>query len=587
MPSREPIRIGSRGSALARIQAETLRESLAAQGFESVIEIITTDGDRRAPDTAWGEGAFVTAIEDALLRGDIDVAVHSAKDVPTDEDPRLTIGAFLARGPAGDVIVIRAGATAPDSIDDVPHGARVGTDSPRRTAFLLAVRPDLAFHPLHGNVDTRLRRLDAGETDALVLAEAGLARLGRADRVAIRLDPELLPPAPGQGALAVQVRTADAEIRPLIARLDDPATRRAVGAERALLAGTGGGCRAPVGALAEITADGRLELTGGYARPDGSVRVIVKHLGAAKTQSHEPEADERLVRAVLDDLSRQAAAAAMTANAPRVLTTRAIEQAPPLMLALVDRGLAPLSVPAIEIAPGDHEHLVDVVRRLTAFAWVVVTSANAVTALRDAARDAGLALGTSPAAGPQWAAVGTATRRALTAAGVTVALQPERASGSALADALPLLGGERVLLPRSDIADGALVDRLTARAADVETVVAYRTIEAPGGSTPMLQSALTMDPIATILTSGSTARGLLALAARLEARDRILSLPTICIGPETAREARRLGYRVGAEAPMQGPGGIADSVIECILSATPFGPVGIPMTRTAAGEDRA
>ena len=175
------IRIGTRGSALALAQAGMVRDALVDAGALADLVVITTEGDRRAADTAWGEGAFVTAIEAALVGGEIDVAVHSAKDVPTDEDPRLAIAAFLERAPSADVVVLPAGRRG-SSLDDVPGGSRVGTDSPRRTAFLRAIRPDLVMHPLHGNVDTRLRKLDEGQSDALVLAEAGLTRLGRADR---------------------------------------------------------------------------------------------------------------------------------------------------------------------------------------------------------------------------------------------------------------------------------------------------------------------------------------------------------------------------------------------------------------------
>jgi len=148
------IRIGSRGSSLAIAQAELVRDALASQGRPATIVVIETAGDRRDPDTAWGEGAFVAAIEQALLDDRVDVAVHSAKDVPTDEDPRLAIAAYLPRADARDALVVRHGERA-RGIADLPIGSRVGTDSPRRTGFLRHQRPDLVIHPLHGNVDTR------------------------------------------------------------------------------------------------------------------------------------------------------------------------------------------------------------------------------------------------------------------------------------------------------------------------------------------------------------------------------------------------------------------------------------------------
>ena len=261
------IRIGTRGSSLALAQARLTAVALERSGWVTRLETIETDGDRRTPDTAWGEGAFVKSIERALLDGRVDIAVHSAKDVPTDEDGRLLIGAYLPRADARDALVLAE--SRPGSLEDLPAGTIVGTDSPRRTAFVLAQRPDLIVRPLHGNVDTRLRRLDAGEVDAAILACAGLDRLGRAARIAERIDLKQMPPAPGQGALALQIRCDDERMQAVAAAVDDRPTRIAVEAERALLRRAGGGCRSPIGAFAEL-ADGRLRLLGGHARPDGT-----------------------------------------------------------------------------------------------------------------------------------------------------------------------------------------------------------------------------------------------------------------------------------------------------------------------------
>jgi hydroxymethylbilane synthase len=276
------ILIGTRGSALAMAQAHIVADALAREGRATRLVTVETEGDRRAPDTAWGEGAFVKAIERALIEGRVDVAVHSAKDVPTEEDRRLSIGAYLPRADARDALVVREGLAA--SLDDLPDGATVGTDSPRRTAFLLARRPDLRVRPVYGNVDTRLRRLDEGHADALVLACAGLDRLGREDRIAERIDPERMPPAPGQGALALQIRRDDARLLALVASLEDSATRVAVEAERELLRAAGGGCRSPVGAYGEVV-DTELSLIAGHAEPDGTGLRIGRRAGAADEAS--------------------------------------------------------------------------------------------------------------------------------------------------------------------------------------------------------------------------------------------------------------------------------------------------------------
>lgn len=264
------VRLGTRGSSLARRQSALVADLLRGAGAAVELVPIVTEGDVRPPDTAWGEGAFVGALEAALRRGEIDLAVHSAKDVPLDTD--LPITAYPLRVDPRDALVTRVPGMR---LAQLPHGAVVGTDSPRRSGFLRAARDDLRVVPLHGNVDTRLRRLEGGEVDALVLASAGLERLDRADRIGERLEAMILPPAPGQGALAVQLRGDDAELARLAAAIDDPRVRLEVETERALLRWAGGGCRAPLGALARVD-EARLTLVAGVVEPDGSGRQLYR-----------------------------------------------------------------------------------------------------------------------------------------------------------------------------------------------------------------------------------------------------------------------------------------------------------------------
>jgi hydroxymethylbilane synthase len=542
----ERIRIGTRGSLLARTQADLVAAALAAAGEPSGIVIVETDGDRRAQDMAWGEGAFVAAIEQALLDGRVDVAVHSAKDVPTNVDPRLRIGAYLPRADPRDALVVREGALQ-RRLEDLPAGSRVGTDSPRRTGFLLARRPDLDVHPLHGNVDTRLRRLEDGETDALVLACAGLDRLGRGGRIAERLDPGVMPPAPGQGAIAVQVRAADGRIGELIAAIDDPGTRLAVEAERAFLDASGGGCRSPIGALATASAAG-LELLGGYAAVDGSGAMTFRRAGDV--------ADGPRLAAELAEALRGASR--------RVLVTRSLDHVDGLLAALRGEGLQPVVVPAIAIeieSPGGE--LDASVANLAAYDWAVVTSANGARAVLEAGR--GVAPGSS---GPRWAAIGEATAEALRNGGVEVAFLPARTSSEALGLELPVRPGERVLVVRGNLAGSRLADALRGRGAVVDDVVGYRTIEAPLTSRALLRDALTEGPIgAVLLASGSAARGLRELA-RVEGLE-IRAIPAICIGPETARVAAEAGFRVAAISPAPDPATIAAAVAAEIPGRSP------------------
>lgn len=542
MSGRE-IAIGSRGSALALAQARLVHEALQQKGHESRVVIIETEGDRRAPDTAWGEGAFVAAIERALQDGAVDVAVHSAKDVPTEEDPRLRIAAYLPRADPRDALVVRADA-AERRLDDLPPGSRVGTDSPRRTGFLLARRTDLAVHPLHGNVDTRLRRLDDGETDALVLACAGLDRMGLGDRIAERLEPEIVPPAPGQGAIAVQIRQDDARMLALAAVIDDRPTRLAVEAERAFLSASGGGCRAPIGALATIDGD-ELELLGGYASPDGSGTVVARRRGPVaagqdlgRELAAELEARGR-IRGIVAEVEPET-----SWSGRRILVTRAAEQAEELVSALRHAGLDPVPVPtiAVEFEP-PHGNLDAAAGLLHTYAWVVITSGNGARAILKAAERILTELGA-----PFWAAIGPATRRVLEREGIEVDFQPRESSGSAMAVELPVAVGDRVLVVRGDLADAELALALRARGAEVDDVVAYRTREAPESSRRLLREATAEGAIAVVVfTSGSTVRGLVALG-RDESID-VLSIPSVCIGPETADEARAAGFRILAVSP--------------------------------------
>jgi hydroxymethylbilane synthase len=538
------IAIGSRGSALALAQARLVDEALRQQGHASHVVVIETAGDRRAPDTAWGEGAFVAAIERALLDGTVDIAVHSAKDVPTDQDARLRIAAYLPRADPRDALVVRIGARE-RRLADLAPGARVGTDSPRRTGFLLAARPDLNVHPLHGNVDTRLRRLDAAETDALVLACAGLDRLGLGDRIAERLDPELVPPAPGQGAIAVQVRAADERVLAIAATIDDPSTRQAVEAERTFLALSGGGCRSPIGALATIAGD-EIHVLGGYASPEGEWTVIARRSGHVMTA-------DALSRELAAELQRQGDGrttrktrelADTPPMRPRVLVTRSADQADELLSALRAAGLDPILVPAIDVAidpPGGD--LDATAARLASYRWVVVTSANGARATLGAAARAG-----SDVSVPSWAAIGAATADALEHDSIRVAFRPSRSTGVDLATELPLAPGDRVLVVRGDLASESVAATLRERGAEVDDIVAYRTTEAPERSRGLLRAAAANGlATAVIFTSGSTVRGLVALADAEHVDVR--SMPAICIGPGTADEARRAGFHVLAVSP--------------------------------------
>ena len=262
------LRIGSRGSQLALWQAHHISALLCERGHEVELEIIKTTGDK-ITDVALAKvgtkGMFTKEIEEALAEELIDLAVHSLKDLPTELSSGFEIAAITTRENARDVFC----SVKYNGINDLPQGARVGTSSLRRQAQLKAVRPDLDIHPLRGNVDTRLRKLEAGEYDAIILAAAGLNRLGKTQLVKQVIPAEIMCPAAGQGALGIEIRAGDSVTRQHLAFLDDPASRIATTCERALLNKLGGGCQVPIGAFAEVR-NGQLHLEAIVADPDGS-----------------------------------------------------------------------------------------------------------------------------------------------------------------------------------------------------------------------------------------------------------------------------------------------------------------------------
>ncbi|MCW2773963.1 MAG: hemC [Nocardioides sp.] len=280
---RAPVKVGTRRSLLATTQAGTVAELIRTQlGREAVLVEVTTDGDRsQGAGTplveAGGTGVFVGALREALLSGAVDVAVHSLKDLPTYPHDGVTLAAVPLREDPRDVVVARDGLT----LGELPVGSRVGTGSPRRAAQLHALGLGLDVVGVRGNVDTRIGKVRAGEYDAVLLARAGLARIGRLDEATEVLDPLQMLPAPGQGALAVECRSDD-ELVGELARLDDPHTRAAVRAERAVLATLEGGCSAPIGALAEVVEgeDGdEIWVRAVAMSPDGGLAVRMSATG--------------------------------------------------------------------------------------------------------------------------------------------------------------------------------------------------------------------------------------------------------------------------------------------------------------------
>lgn len=303
------LRIGTRGSLLAKWQAENVRKQLFARaGVEAEIVIIKTAGDKLQASPLsqiGGKGIFIKELEEALLEETIDLAVHSVKDIPTDTPSRLMFPAVCRREDVRDCLVGANGAT----LASLRQGARIGTGSLRRQAQLRHIRPDLDVRDLRGNVDTRLRKVESGEYEAVMLAKAGLDRLGWSGRITETLSPEVFLPAVGQGAIAVECRLKDTEAAELVAGLDDAESRTAIIAERALLSALHGGCQVPLGAWARIER-GELVMEACVCSVDG-VQYIKQRATSAPEQAAELGGQmanslmEAGAQSILEEVSRQ------------------------------------------------------------------------------------------------------------------------------------------------------------------------------------------------------------------------------------------------------------------------------------------
>jgi hydroxymethylbilane synthase len=546
------IVVGTRGSALAQWQTNYVIAALKRRAPDLQIEmrLIKTTGDQdqtRSLADLGGLGVFTKEIENALRAHAIDLAVHSLKDLPTDTAVGLTIAAIPVRADPRDCLVSRHGV----GLRQLPHGARIGTSSARRTAQLLALRPDAQIVPLRGNVDTRLRKAQTEAYDAVVLAAAGITRLGRANEITEYLSLDDFLPDPGQGALAIEIRAEDQDLAALVAPLDHAPTRAAVTAERAFLRARGGGCRMPIGAFAELR-DGQLHLRGIIASDDGT------QISRGEI-SGDVERAEELGAELAKRLTQKSVFSEKTgfSNAPlsgkHILITRAPAQAVALAEKIRALGGEPVEFPTIDCAPlDDFRTLDDALARVHEFDWVVFTSANGVRWVAERMKTLGLALGNL--AVTKIAAIGPATARALEQLGRHVDFLPTKFLGEQIALELPIARGQRALLLRADLASDVLARGLHARGVNVTDVDAYRTVMPPARAIDVQ----TIDAIT--FTSSSTVRNFVAMLNG--ARDQLQRTAVFCIGPVTAETARELGLRVDAVAEEHTMDGLVAAMVK-------------------------
>ncbi|MEZ4616296.1 MAG: hydroxymethylbilane synthase [Caldilineaceae bacterium] len=525
-----------------------------------------------------GKGLFTAELEASLRSGEIDLAVHSLKDLPVEESPGLTLGAITNRADVRDALVARNGWT----LATLPPGATVGTSSTRRAAQLLAHRPDLSIRSIRGNVPTRARKVIDGEYGATLLAVAGLERLGLMAAVTELLPLTVMLPAPGQGALAVQCRNDDRTTINFLAALDDPLVRMAVTAERSFLHELGGGCAAPVAAHATVAADGTLQLSALVGSVDGKTIIRVVKEGSQKDQTaqaigHEAAHDvlQQGAATLLQDARVQAipkvdqAAVAQESFSlawqgqpllgKRVVVTRAEQQAASFVNALTALGATTLLVPTIRIAPlPDLTPLDRALQQLNRYRWLIVTSVNSVAILAD--RLAALQLQPADWAACKVAAVGQTTADALARIGLPATFVPEQYVADEIVHGLGEIARQRILLPQAEIARDTLATQLSERGATVETIPIYQTLaaELEPDAVAMLQHGVDL----ITFTSSSTVRNLVDAATSENGLAQTLSAATIaCIGPVTAETARALGLHVDIVATEHTIPGLIDAIV--------------------------
>jgi hydroxymethylbilane synthase len=541
------LRVGTRTSRLARWQTDYVVRLLEAAwpGLACTVEPFVTQGDRTLnqplPEIG-GKGLFTYELERALRDGEIDLAVHSLKDLPVDDAPGLIVGAIPRRADAHDVLVAQHRHT----LETLPPGSVVGTSSPRRQAQLLALRPDLQVRSIRGNVATRVRKAlspDEGY-DATVLAAAGLTRLDMDDVISDWLPLDVMLPAPGQAALAVQCRAGDEETLALLAAIDDELTRRATTAERLFLQALGGGCSAPIAAYASpLDENGTLLLRGLIASPDGQDVIRVS------ARNHNPEllaselagaARELGAGRILEQFGQQAAGDARPLEGRRIVVTRPRPQAPELVRRLEALGAEAISFPTIRIEPMENtEELDAAIARLAhgEYHHVIFTSVNGVAIFWE--RLEALGYDVFALNDVHVAAIGPATGEALRERGIDPDFIPEEFVAEAIAVGLGHVWGQRILLPRASIARPTLRDQLAARGAQVDEVPTYRTLPAQPDGTTLL--ALELADIFTF-TSSSTVRNFVKLVGGPERAKKLTQEALVaCIGPITAQTARELG----------------------------------------------
>ncbi len=563
-----PVRIGTRGSALALAQANLIAGLLAERAVPTELVIVRTQGDADQTTSLavlGGQGVFTSALEVALLRDEIDLAVHSAKDLPTVEHPDLDLVAFLSRQDPRDVLISKSGA----DLASLPPNARLGTSSRRRIAQVMTVRPDLSIVDLRGNIDTRIRRATEGDLDAVILAAAGLHRMGWQDRITAYLPLDEFVPAPGQAALALEIRRTNPGLAVRAAELDEPGVSRCVRAERAFLRAIGAGCTTPVGAHATIAGDD-IRLRAMVASPNLlDARWGIYDIAADAAEDGAGRIARELLGLVRADRRSRVQPSLGGPNRPTVLVTRPGAAGLSLAAAVERAGGIAIVEPMLHIQPLRNPEAESAVSRCRSSGvdWVVLTSASAV--------DGVIANTTGPSGisailgRARVAVVGAATADRLRAEGVEPDLIARRSDATGLATELIGLGvtGQSVWLPQGNLAGDDLARALEAAGSSVTATMVYR-VDPPTDLSPAVRAALLQGDIdAVLVASPSAARHLVGLLGPDWAT--LDDVRLIAIGPTTAAALGRLDLDVAAVATQPSDDGLIDALHQALDGNTP------------------
>lgn len=561
----KPLRIGTRGSALALWQANHLRQELSRRaGIEPEVAILKTSGDRFAGAgiaQLGVVGVFTKELEDALCTHQIDLAIHSMKDVPTEFSTACEVHVVFEREDPRDALVTRRG----EKLAALPRNARIGTSSLRRASQLRAYRPDFRIVEMRGNVDTRLRKLDAGECDAAVLAVAGLTRLGFAGRVAEILPPEIMLSAVGQGALGLEFLTSRASEFEFLDRLTDRKTMLAVTAERAFQARMQGGCRVPLGAWARFEGDA-LILDVCVLSADGS-----QSIRRSRTSQVMPEAGDAIAlgRSLGDEIAEaggirllQSARSIPALRSEkkisgelagkRIVVTRAPEHSAEWVEALGQMGAEVLQLPMIRFAPAkDSTRLDEAIGKIREFDWILFTSQAGVNFYSTRSRELGAAPYPQKGEAPhraKTAVVGTSTARVAEAEGMVVDYIAETERGEGLARELgPSMKGKKVFLPHSNLGGEPLARALRKAGAAVTSVETYDTLP-PESVDPEISGRIRSGMVdAVIFASPSAFRNFAEQFGLNELRELSHHIFFAAIGPATRRAIEGQGIPVSIE----------------------------------------